>query len=111
MNRNRFVRIVFVFLTASAVFLSGAALGHAAIFYLSPTGNDASGDGSAANPWKTFSQAFQKGGGNTYLLESGTYNYSGCEVTAPPSGTAAAYTIIKAQTDGGAVFTVRIPIP
>ncbi len=105
MNRNRFVRIVFVFLTASAVFLSGAALGHAAIFYLSPTGNDASGDGSAANPWKTFSQAFQKGGGNTYLLESGTYNYSGCEVTAPPSGTAAAYTIIKAQTDGGAVFT------
>ncbi len=32
-------------------------IGQAAIFYVSPTGNDATGNGSIGNPWKTVKKA------------------------------------------------------
>lgn len=43
--------------------------------YVSPSGNDATGDGSAANPYQTITQGIAMAApGNTIQLGSGTYN-------------------------------------
>ncbi len=75
-----------------------------ATYYISPSGNDTSGSGSSASPWKTTTKAFAQGGGHTYIYKDGTYNYSGGEISNPPNGTSGAYTIIKAENDGGAIL-------
>ncbi len=36
----------------------------AATYVISPNGNDTTGDGSQANPWKTTTKAFTQGGGS-----------------------------------------------
>lgn len=79
----------------------------AAIWYISPTGNDTTGDGSTGNPYKTLDKAMTVGsGGDTVIYKDGTYNYAGSEVDASvKNGSAGAYTIIKAENDGGAVIT------
>src|ERR1700686_3461860 len=46
----------------------------AATFYVSPSGNDNNG-GSAASPWRTFQNAFNRAnGGDTVLFADGTYS-------------------------------------
>ncbi len=90
------------------VFAAGlgiAAFGHSAVYYLSPFGDDYAGDGTAAAPWRTLDEALRRGGGNTFVLKDGIYDYQGSEITNPPSGSASAYTVVKAATDGGAVFS------
>jgi hypothetical protein len=91
----------------AALCLSIAAPLFASTYYLSPNGSDTD-SGTAAQPWKTLTRAFQQGGGHTYVLQNGTYDYTGMDINAPPSGTAAAYTVIKAETDGAAL--IRRPI-
>ena len=81
----------------------------AATYYLSPNGSDTN-DGSSALPWKTFTRAFQQGGSHTYILKNGIYDYTGMDINTPPPGTAAAYTIIKAENDGAALITKPIHI-
>jgi len=91
-----------------------APFASAATYYVSPLGSDTAGDGSSANPWRTLgSKAFSVGGGNTFILEDGTYDYAGSEIGTGnvgdvPSGSAGAYTVIKAQHDGGAVITTSL---
>jgi hypothetical protein len=81
-----------------------ASLGHAATFYLSLTGDDNLGDGSAARPWQTASRAFAEGGGHTYVFKDGLYDYPGSQIINPPSGTPAAPTQIRAENSGMAII-------
>lgn len=53
-----------------------ASTGWAATYYISPTGNDSTGNGSQASPWKTLSTACSKvtAAGNTIYINSGSYS-------------------------------------
>ena len=47
------------------------------VFYLAPTGNDDTGDGSIENPWFSMQKANnQAEPGDTYYLRGGVYNYT-----------------------------------
>jgi len=73
----------------------------AATYYISPVGSDSAG-GTSAVPWATFSHAFSAmSGGDTLIVRDGTYNQI---MRNPPSGSAVAYTIIKAENDGEAIL-------
>jgi hypothetical protein len=91
-------------LTAVCFVLACCAHAFSATYYISPTGNDSTGDGSYVNPWRTTAKAFTQGGGHTYIFKNGTYNYSGGTVDNPPGGTAASPTVVKAESDGQAVI-------
>ncbi|MCP4650107.1 MAG: hypothetical protein GY853_08540 [PVC group bacterium] len=83
-------------------------------YYISPIGSDSSGDGSYNNPWRTFTQASsQMSGGDTLIYKDGIYDYPGSNIVDPVSGSAVAYTTIKAEHDGQAKINgigSRIPI-
>jgi hypothetical protein len=81
-----------------------SAQAFSATYYLSPSGNDVTGDGSYGNPFKTTTKAFTQGGGQTYIFKNGTYNYAGGTIDNPPSGTQSAPTIIKAENDGQVII-------
>lgn len=95
------------FPTGAALLFLGVFEAGAATYYISPTGNDTSGNGTTENPWKTLDKATAVGaGGDTFIYKDGTYNYAGSEVDASvKNGSAGAYTIIKAENDGSAVIT------
>lgn len=82
----------------------------ASTYYISPTGNDTSGNGSTGTPWLTFTKAFSvMVGGDTLILKDGTYtggasDYLISQTHYPPFGTSGAYTIVKAEHDGGATI-------
>src|SRR4030042_1520006 len=78
----------------------------AATFYISPSGNDSTGIGTYANPWKTFNFSFgQMNGGDTLILRDGNYTYSeNGRITSPPNGSAGGYTVIKAENNWKAMF-------
>ena len=81
---------------------------YSATYYISPSGNDTSGNGSTGSPYRTLTKCYtvDNNGGDTYIFKDGTYNYSGCEINDDaPNGSAGAYTIYKADTDGGAIVT------
>ncbi|TCO91350.1 concanavalin A-like lectin/glucanase superfamily protein [Chthoniobacter flavus] len=79
--------------------------GHAATYYVSPSGNDANTTTQAQNistPWKTIQKAASSmAAGDTCLIRAGTYRET---VTMPISGTAAAPITFKAYT--GEVATI-----
>src|SRR5690349_19902503 len=93
-------------LTIIGLFVFASSSVFAATYYISPAGSD-SGSGTSGSPFRTVSHAFSVGsGGDTYILKSGTYNYPGSELNSViKSGGPGAYTVIKAETDGGAVLT------
>ncbi len=76
----------------------------ATVFHVSISGNDASGDGSAGNPWRTLRSAVTKvpaGQGHTIKLSAGTFVESG-PFNVPPGvnveGAGVDQTIIKAAS-------------
>lgn len=71
-------------------------------FYISPSGNDTN-NGSVDSPFYTSSAAFTNGGGHTYILKDGTYDY--LAINTIPDGSDGSYTIIKAENDGMAIIT------
>lgn len=82
------------------------AAGNYKVLYVSTTGNDATGNGSASSPWKTISFSVSKMvGGDTLVVKSGTYpaSYSGGVtslsnfIPSPPSGTALRMTRVVAE--------------
>jgi hypothetical protein len=94
----------FVLIVSSCLFVSPVGA-FATTYYISPTGNDTTGAGTNGSPWRTLTKAFSVGGGgNTFVLKDGTYN-SGVALTTPPNGSPSAYTIVKAENDGGVVIT------
>lgn len=96
-----------VLVAAFLVYMPVGSEAYAATYYIAPSGSDSSGNGTSGNPWKTLDKAFSSGsGGDTYVLKNGTYNYSGAEFDGSiDSGSSGAYTIIRAENDGGAVIT------
>lgn len=83
-------------------------LGFSATYYISPTGNDTTGDGTTGTPWLTLNKAFsQMSGGDTLIIKDGTYTGTNNQIITtqyPPYGSAGNYTIIKAENDGGVLF-------
>lgn len=72
----------------------------AATYYISSSGNDSTGDGSTGNPWKTPTKAIgEMSGGDTLIFKNGTYTGSDYYIPDPPSGSAEAYTYIRAETN------------
>ena len=62
-----------VILLIISLFLCGIT--NATTYYISPTGNDATGNGSAANPWKTLFKATSTatGTGDIIHVNAGAY--------------------------------------
>jgi hypothetical protein len=74
-------------------------------YYMAPNGSDSAG-GSSAAPFASFNKAYTvMKGGDTLIVKSGTYNQQQVltRTVRPPSGSAGAYTVVKAETPGGVV--------
>lgn len=70
----RFLKVLFLLMWA-AVFVTLPA--QAATYYVSPTGNDTTGDGSQGSPWASIQTAFNRAADDdTIMAEPGTY--AGC---------------------------------
>ena len=68
-------------LNAAFVLFIAVGSGQAATFYISPSGNDTTGNGSSGTPWKTADKAWATGfvAGDTLILKDGLYDYAGME--------------------------------
>ena len=88
-------------------------------YYLSPTGNDKTNDGSSNQPWLTFEHAFsQMSGGDKLILLDGTYSeenqtgyisYEGEYSGQPPSGTTRDnMTVISAHNPGSVIIEGKL---
>jgi hypothetical protein len=77
-------------------------------YYLSPTGSDSKGNGSSTQPWATLAKAFSTmTGGDTIVLKPGVYYGASNQFrynNSPRSGTASAYSTVKAQEPGTVVL-------
>jgi hypothetical protein len=94
-------------LAVLACFASNALC--AATYYVAPTGNDTTGTGSAAAPYRTIGRGIAAlASGDTLVLKPGTYvgksNFINTRLTPIASGTAATPTTIRAESP----FSVRI---
>ncbi len=97
MTIKKFISAVLLLIAAVPVF--------AGTYYISPDGNDTSGDGTSAAPWKTSTKAFTVArGGDTVIWKDGTYTHSGGNISNPVSGSAGSYLVLKAESDGGAIL-------
>jgi len=69
--RKYVLSILMIALAAIVISMVASADDH----YVSPTGDDGTGDGSVGNPWKTIVHAeSQSNDGDNIILENGTYN-------------------------------------
>ena len=97
MGNKRLLAALFVIILSSSYAFS-------ATYFISPSGNDLTGNGSSSSPWQTPGKAFTQGGGHTYIFKDGVYNYDNATILNPPSGTINNPTIIKAEHDGEAIL-------
>jgi parallel beta-helix repeat protein len=84
------------------------------VFYVSPTGNDTTGNGSIGSPWKTIRKAYDTiSAGNTVYLRGGTYAEPGIPNTrwSAISGTPAAPTRFIGYPGERAIFKPTEPSP
>lgn len=91
-------------LFATVLWMS-ASSAFAASYYVATTGNDSTGDGSTGKPWKTIGAGLNKlASGDTLIVKAGTYNNIANFINSRnyriPSGTAAKYTTVMAETPG-----------
>lgn len=97
------IAVVILLMCLSSVAIS-------ATYYMAPatSGGSDSNDGSSGSPWLTLAYSLDNmGGSNTLIIRDGTYTGASNRFTttqAPPVGSSGAYTTIKAENDGGAVF-------
>src|SRR5688572_319057 len=78
-----------------------------ATYYIDDAGSDTVGLGTAAVPWASFSRAYgAMDAGDTLIVKDGTYARQRVMDRAirPPSGTPAAYTVVRAENAGGVVI-------
>lgn len=99
-------KLILVLLLATSAF--------GADYYISPTGNNTTGDGTSGNPWQTFAKGYgAMSACDTLILKAGTYTESttglpnkdvdpavSANSGAPPNGTAGTpcWTITKCET-------------
>jgi hypothetical protein len=104
-NTIKYPAILALFLSQSSVFATD--------FYLSPTGNDTSGDGTSSAPWKSLNKARDHVRTITTLTESvniilkdGTYELANTlDLTAADSGRNNFTITYKAETTGNAIIS------
>ncbi len=78
----------------------------AAIYYLSPTGNDSSGNGSISSPWFTLKKAWTVvAAGDTIYLRGGIYKYNSRQTLANKNGTSGNYIHVFAYQNEIPVLT------
>lgn len=60
----------------------GVGYAHAGTYYIAPTGNDTTGDGTSGNPYKTFDKCWSvnSDASVTVRMAPGAYNYAGMEI-------------------------------
>ena len=79
------------------------------IYYISPSGSDSIGLGTSVSPWATLKGAFtHMASGDTLICKDGTYTGNNNIIDSggfPPYGTVGAYTVVKAENDGMAIFS------
>lgn len=83
-----------------------AAPSFAGTYYVNASAADDSGDGSSARPKKYIGSgaALFSGGGNVLIVAPGTYSNSKDDVSSAPAGSASAYNVIRAATDGTVII-------
>ncbi|SHJ13190.1 Por secretion system C-terminal sorting domain-containing protein [Tangfeifania diversioriginum] len=71
----------------SMILVASFTMANAATYYLSPTGNDTSGDGSIGSPWFTLNKAWTViKAGDTIYLRGGTYEYNSRQTLSGKNG-------------------------
>jgi len=84
-KHSTYLYIVFILF----LFLFSFSYASAATYYLSPTGNDTTGDGSINSPWFTLNKAWTViQAGDTVYLRGGTYVYQSKQLLSGKNGTA-----------------------
>ena len=78
-------------------------------WYIAPTGNDTTGNGSSGNPWKSITRADQSAlPGNTVIIRGGTYS---CNQEITNGGSAAGgYILYRAASGETPVFDCSDPL-
>lgn len=104
-NTRKMKRLTIIMATCLAlVLMAGSAM--ATIYHVSPNGNDSTGDGSAAKPWKTLASAAEQvraGEGHVIRLAAGTFNETrtaNIPVGVTVEGAGKDRTIIKSSLGG-----------
>src|SRR3989338_401442 len=107
--RHNLTRALFILIMVFALTVEARS----AEYYISPGGSDAN-SATEARPVRTVPVLFSRGAsGDTFIFMDGTYDYEDSNINNPPSGTAGAYTLVRAQNDGKAIIDgagTRTPI-
>lgn len=79
-------------------------------YFIGPSGNDTTGNGTSGNPWKTLTKlkAATTGCGDTWTLLDGTYDYAGVDfspTTLPSCSSWSSSTTVRAQNDFSVIIT------
>ncbi|MBK6633214.1 MAG: hypothetical protein IPG38_01840 [Chitinophagaceae bacterium] len=103
-----------LFLLTVSIFL--CSITYAATYYISPTGNDATGNGSNTNPWRTLYRATQTATafGDLIRVIAGTYTEtqaSNLSAGVSIEGDAAATTIIRGAMTNNFVAILELQSP
>src|SRR5947209_12176020 len=97
---NRLNRLFWLLILAVSLSLTGVSSASATDYYVSTSGSDSSGDGSAAHPWATIAYASTRiGPGAIVHVAPGTYTGS---FNTRASGTSSAYVTYISDTKWGA---------
>src|SRR3990172_9491059 len=103
-SRNTCVACITFFLLTFLIIGSEAL---AATYYVSPTGNDSTGNGSSVNRWKTIQKcADSAGAGDTCIIGDGIYTSQNNQlVSITKSGSSSAWITFQAENKWGAVLS------
>ncbi len=103
-----FARVISCAALAIAALTSPAM---AATYYVDASAANDSGNGSQASPKKYIASGIalmSTSGGDTLMIQPGTYSSSNDNVSSPKAGTANAWNVIKAVTDGTVLITTGL---
>jgi hypothetical protein len=84
----------------------------ATTYYVSPSGSN-SNNGSSTRPWLTIPYGIGQmstSGGDTLIIQNGTYSGSANDISSLTPGTPTNYNIIKAESDGGVTISSSFSI-
>ncbi|SHJ13160.1 Por secretion system C-terminal sorting domain-containing protein [Tangfeifania diversioriginum] len=97
-KHNLFISVLFLFFFAVSA--------NATTYYLSPTGNDTTGDGSISSPWFTLNKAWKVvTAGDTIYLRGGTYEFNSRQTLFGKNGNSGNFIHIFAYPDETPVLT------
>ena len=85
-------------------------IAHSATYYISPTGNDTSGNGSISSPWFTLNKAWTVvAAGDIVYMRGGTYAYNSTQVLTGKNGTSGNRILVTAYANEKPIVTKRTP--